>query len=51
MIVTGTLVANPGVTVPAEAITTEHGLVLIAHDAALTALLPMPDGRGSMPSK
>ncbi len=38
MIVKGTLVVNPAVTVPSEAVNTDRGLVLIEHEAALTAL-------------
>jgi hypothetical protein len=38
MIVKGTLVVNPAVRVPAEAMTTDHAVVLIEHEEAVTAL-------------
>jgi hypothetical protein len=38
MTVKGNFVVNPAVSVPAEAITTDRGIVLIEHEAAVTAL-------------
>jgi hypothetical protein len=38
MIVKGTLVVNPAVTVPAEAITTDRGVVLVEHEETVTSL-------------
>ena len=38
MTVKGNFVVNPAVTVPAEAVTTDHAVVLIEHEEAVTAL-------------
>jgi hypothetical protein len=37
----GVLTASPAVAVPAEAITTDHGVMLIEGEEALTALCPV----------
>jgi hypothetical protein len=45
--VEGTLEPNPAGAIPAEAITTDHGVVLIEHEAALTALCPVQPDRAT----